>query len=137
MSLKRLIMFSLLLPFVLFGRVEAPHISGEIKVEGDKNLKNMIVYLELAEPSKTRHKPVLHKNIQKGRKFNPDLIVVSPGDKIQFSNDADREIDHNIYSLSKLKNFDLGFWEKGSVLEVIVDKYGSEIFYCSVHQKNM
>ena len=137
MSLKRLIMFSLLLPFVLFGRVEAHHISGEIKVEGDKNLKNMIVYLEPAEPSKTRHKPVLHKIIQKGRKFNPDLIVVSPGDKIQFSNDEDREIDHNIYSLSKLKNFDLGFGEKGSVLEVIVDTYGSEIFYCSVHQKNM
>ena len=116
MSLKRLILFSLLLPFVLFGRVEAHHIRGEIKVEGDKNLKKMIVYLEPAELSKTRHKPVLHKIIQKGRKFNPDLIVVSPGDKIQFSNDEDREIDHNIYSLSKLKNFDLGFGEKGSVL---------------------
>lgn len=134
MSLKRLILFSLLLPFALFAIAEAHHISGEVKVEGDKNLKNLIVYLEPAEPSKTRHKPVLHKIMQKGRRFNPNLIVVSPGDKVQFLNDEDREIDHNIYSLSKLKNFDLGLGEKGSVLEVTVDKNGSGNFYCSVHK---
>ena len=72
--------------------------------------------------------------MQKGRQFNPNLIVVSPGDKIQFLNDEDREIDHNIYSLSRLKNFDLGLGERGSVLEVKLDKKGSGNFYCSVHK---
>ncbi|MZH02516.1 MAG: hypothetical protein F3745_03710 [Nitrospinae bacterium] len=134
MLLKRLFLFSVLLPFVLFARVEAHHISGEVKVEGNKGLKNLIVYLEPAETSNTRLKPVVHKVMQKGRRFSPDLLVVSPGDKIQFLNDEDREIDHNIYSLSKLKNFDLGLGEKGSVLEVTVDKSGSGNFYCSVHK---
>lgn len=134
MFLKRLILFSMLMPFALFARAEAHHLSGEVKVEGGKNLKNLIVYLEPAEPSKIRHDPVLHKIMQKGRKFSPDLIVLSPGDKVQFLNDEDREIDHNIYSLSKLKNFDLGLGEKGSILEVTVDNNGSGNFYCSVHK---
>jgi plastocyanin len=132
--IKRLILFSVLFPFVLFARAEAHHISGEVKVEEDKNLKNLIVYLEPAEPSKDQPDPVVHKIMQKGRRFSPDLIVVSPGDKVQFLNDEDREIDHNIYSLSKLKNFDLGLGEKGSVLEVAIVKNGSGNFYCSVHK---
>ena len=132
--LKRLTLLSVLLSFALLAIAEAHHISGEVKVEGDKSLKNLIVYLEPAEPTKIRLKPVVHKIMQKGRKFSPDLIVVSPGDKLQFLNDEDREIDHNIYSLSKLKNFDLGLGEKGSVLEVTVEKNGSGHFYCSVHK---
>lgn len=60
--------------------------------------------------------------------------MVSPGDKIQFLNDEDREIDHNIYSLSKFKNFDSGLGERGSVLEVSIDNIGSGNFYCSVHR---
>ena len=134
MFLKRLILFSVFLSFALFAKVEAHHISGEVKVEGGKNLKNLIVYLVPAKPSNIQQDPVVHKIMQKGRRFSPDLIVVSPGDKVQFLNDEDREIDHNIYSLSKLKNFDLGLGEKGSVLEVTVDKNGSGNFYCSVHK---
>ncbi len=134
MFLTRLILFSVLLTFVLFAKAEAHHISGEVKVEGGKNLKNLVVYLVPAEPSNILRDPVVHKIMQKGRRFSPDLIVVSPGDKVQFLNDEDREIDHNIYSLSKLKNFDLGLGEKGSVLEVTVDKNGSGNFYCSVHK---
>lgn len=134
MFLKKLILFSVFIPLAFYASAEAHHISGEVKVEGDKNLKNLIVYLEPEGPSTTQYEPVVHKIMQKGRRFSPDLIVVSPGDKVQFLNDEDREIDHNIYSLSKLKNFDLGLGEKGSVLEVKVDKNGSGNFYCSVHK---
>lgn len=112
----------------------AHHLSGKIEIEGGKNLKNLIVYLEPANSSQLKLEPKLHKIMQKGRQFNPNLIVVSPGDKIQFLNDEDREIDHNIYSLSSLKNFDLGLGERGSVLEVTLDKNGSGNFYCSVHK---
>ena len=116
------------------GSAEADHVSGKILVEGGKELKNLIVYLELTEPSQIKLEPRIHKVMQKGRRYNPDLIVVSPGDKIQFLNDEDREIDHNIYSLSKFKNFDLGLGERGSVLEIEIDNIGSGNFYCSVHR---
>lgn len=113
---------------------EANHLSGKIEVEGGKELKNLIIYLEPVNPSQVILEPMVHKIKQKGRMYNPDLIVVSPGDKIQFLNDEDREIDHNIYSLSKLKNFDLGLGERGSVLDVTIDDAGSGNFYCSVHR---
>jgi plastocyanin len=113
---------------------EADHVSGKIVVEGGKELKKLIVYLEPTEPSLVKLEPRTHKVMQKGRRYNPDLIVVSPGDKVQFLNDEDREIDHNIYSLSKFKSFDLGLGERGSVLELEMDKVGSGNYYCSVHR---
>jgi plastocyanin len=131
---KRWILISIVLSLALFGVAEATHVSGKIEVDGGKNLKNLIVYLEPMNPSQVKLEPMIHKVMQKGRRYNPDLIVVSPGDKIQFLNDEDREIDHNIYSLSKFKNFDLGLGERGSVLEVSIDNVGSGNFYCSVHR---
>ncbi len=125
-------LFTFLLSFPALAN--AHHLSGKVVVEGEKNLKNLIVYLEPADSSKLKLQPKLHKIMQKGRQFNPNIIVVSPGDKIQFLNDEDREIDHNIYSLSRLKNFDLGLGERGSILEVSLDKKGYGNFYCSVHK---
>jgi plastocyanin len=129
-----ILVYTSLFFFAILGLAQAHHLSGIIEVEGGKNLKNLIIYLEPADSSKLKLEPKLHKILQKGRQFNPDLLVVSPGDKVQFLNDEDREIDHNIYSLSRLKNFDLGLGERGSILDVTIDKNGSGNFYCSVHK---
>jgi len=134
LSKNKFIFYLATLLFVFPGNIFAHHLSGKIEVEGGKNLRDLIVYLEPANSSKLKLEPKLHKIMQKGRQFNPDLLVVSPGDKVQFLNDEDREIDHNIYSLSRLKNFDLGLGERGSILEITVDKKGSGNFYCSVHK---
>lgn len=132
--INRCITFLIIFSFFLFRIAEADHLNGKIDVEDGKILKNLIVYLEPAESPQINLTPKVHKVMQKGRKYNPDLIVVSPGDKVQFLNDEDREIDHNIYSLSKFKNFDLGLGERGSVLEVTIDNVGAGNFYCSVHR---
>jgi plastocyanin len=131
---KNNIFIPAILSIFWWGIAEANHISGNIEVEGGKSLKNLIVYLEPTEPTQVKQEPMVHKVMQKGRRYNPDLIVLNPGDKIQFLNDEDREIDHNVYSLSKFKNFDLGLGERGSVLEVSIDNNGVGNFYCSVHR---
>jgi plastocyanin len=131
---NKIVFYTIIIFFTLLGLGQAYHLSGKIEVEGGKNLKNLIVYLEPADSSKLKLEPKLHKIMQKGRQFNPDLLVISPGDKVQFLNDEDREIDHNIYSLSRLKNFDLGLGERGSILDVTIDNNGSGNFYCSVHK---
>ncbi len=130
----KIFLYTLLFFFSVSTSAHAHHLNGIIEVEGGKKLKNLIIYLEPADSSKLKLEPKLHKILQKGRQFNPDLLVVSPGDKVQFLNDEDREIDHNIYSLSRLKNFDLGLGERGSVLDVTIDKNGAGNFYCSVHK---
>ncbi|MBC8338046.1 MAG: cupredoxin domain-containing protein [Rhodospirillales bacterium] len=113
----------------------AASISGEIKVDGGKKLKNMIVFLEPAD-KKAAEAVKKHKVTQKGRIFSPAVTVVVAGSEVVFVNDEEREIDHNVYSLSRTRKFDIGLASKNSKLTVDFPKAGTVKYYCSVH-KNM
>ena len=115
--------------------VMAASVSGELKVDGGKKLKNLIVFLEPAD--KKAAEAVKKYNVtQKGRIFNPAVTVVVTGSEVVFINDEEREIDHNVYSLSRTRKFDIGLASKGSKLAVDFPKPGTVKYYCSVH-KNM
>ncbi|MDP6430138.1 MAG: plastocyanin/azurin family copper-binding protein [Rhodospirillales bacterium] len=108
---------------------------GEVKVDGGKRLKNLVVYLEPAD-AKTAA-AVKHQRVtQKGRRFNPRISVIVAGGNVTYVNDEDQEIDHNVYSLSKTRKFDIGLASKGSKHTVEFTKPGVVKYYCSVH-KNM
>ncbi len=113
----------------------AHSLNGNVRVEGGKVLKNLIVYLIPKRPGQIKASNKTHDVSQKGRKFNPDLIVAYQGDNVRFLNDESREIDHNVYSLSKASTFDLGLGEKGSVLKKSFTRPGRVNFYCSVHKR--
>jgi len=113
----------------------AASVSGEIKVDGGKKLKNIIVFLEPAN-KKGPNAVKKYKVTQKGRVFDPAVTVVIAGSEVIFINDEEREIDHNIYSLSRTRKFDVGLVSKGSELVVDFPKPGIVKYYCSVH-KNM
>jgi len=109
-------------------------LKGKVHVEGDKGLQNLVIYLEpVGEPKGTRPQRT-HRVSQKGRRFKPSFVVVTLGDTIQYLNDEDKEIDHNIYSLSRPFPFDLGLGERGSVLQMDVKITGQINFFCSVHK---
>lgn len=122
---------------VFLGSVQAfgATVSGEIKIAGGKKLKNLIVYLEPADKKAIQ---AAQEQIvtQKDRIFKPDVTVIVAGGKIIFHNDEDKEIDHNVYSLSKAKKFDIGLVSKGDKLDVDFPRPGIVKYYCSVH-KNM
>ena len=108
-------------------------ISGNISVEGNKSLSKIIVYLEnkseiISSP------PSTHVVNQKRLRFSPNMKIVVKGDLVQFLNSENRQIDHNVYSLSETKSFDLGLGEKGSTLETTFNKPGVLNYYCSVHK---
>jgi len=113
----------------------AATIRGRVAVEGHKALKNLIVYLAPETPGQVIVSPLNHQVSQKGRTFNPDLLVIVPGDTIQWLNDEDREIDHNVYSLNKVKTFDLGLHERGSIMELTINKVARLTYFCSVHKR--
>ncbi len=115
--------------------VFAHSLNGTVRVEGSKALKNLVVYLIPKRPGQITASNRTHDVSQKGRKFNPNLIVVYRGDSVRFLNDENREIDHNVYSLSKAATFDLGLAEKGSILKKDFDQPGRVNFYCSVHKR--
>lgn len=68
---------------------------------------------------------------QKNRQFLPDLLVVPAGSTVSFPNlDA---IFHNVFSLSKPKNFDLGNYPKGQTRTVVFTKPGVVFVNCRLH----
>ena len=113
----------------------AETLRGIVEVEGHKALKNLIVYLAPETPKQVVASPLHHQVSQKGRTFNPGLVVIVPGDTVQWLNDEDREIDHNVYSLNTVKTFDLGLHERGSILELTINKVGRLTYFCSVHKR--
>jgi len=68
---------------------------------------------------------------QLDRHFEPDLLIVSPGSRVEFPN-LD-PVFHNIFSLSKAQSFDLGYYAQGKSREVVFSKPGIVQVFCHVH----
>lgn len=69
--------------------------------------------------------------VQEGRRFTPDLVIVAAGSSVAFPNMD--PIFHNVFSLSRLKSFDLGFYPKGDSRSVTFDKPGVVSVNCRLH----
>src|SRR4029077_20976887 len=68
---------------------------------------------------------------QRDRRFVPDLIVIPAGSAVSFPNFD--PIFHNVFSLSKAKNFDLGTYAKGQRRLVSFPPAGVVAVYCHLH----
>ncbi|MBL6987875.1 MAG: hypothetical protein ISR72_12735 [Methylobacter sp.] len=120
--------------FLILPPLAAQSIAGHI--EASAQVKQLIVYLQSegsVAPDQVQKTQVVS---QKNTEFHSPLTVIAVGDKVQWSNDESKEIDHNIFSLSPLATFDLGLGEKASKLEQVFKNTGVINYYCSVH-KNM
>lgn len=68
---------------------------------------------------------------QKQKKFTVPQLDVKVGDSVQFKNSD--EINHNVFSLSDSKTFDLGSYPKGQARSVVFDKPGEVEVECAIH----
>src|SRR5690349_19864296 len=89
-------------------------VSGKIVVEGDVPLSEMVVYLEPADSSVSASgvKGTV-KISQRGAKFSPALTIACVGQTVEFLNDEDRMLEHNVFSNAPAKKFDLGMYPPG------------------------
>lgn len=69
---------------------------------------------------------------QRHAQFDPPLLVAVKGQTVDFPNDD--KIDHNVFSFSKAKRFDLGVYPKGERKSVTFDAEGPVMTFCSVHE---
>lgn len=120
--------------FIALQPLAAQSVSGH--VEAPAQVKQLVVYLQAEGAMKPNPAQKIQVVSQKDTTFHSPLTVIAAGDKVQWSNDESKEIDHNIFSLSPLTSFDLGLGEKGSKLEQAFKNTGVVNYYCSVH-KNM
>jgi plastocyanin len=88
----------------------------------------VIVYVVgFAEPAGTEVVTVA----QKGRKFVPDLVAITVGEKVAFPN-GDAFL-HNVFSQSKDRKFDLGSFKKGETKTKEFPSPGVIDVYCNIH----
>src|SRR2546423_7887260 len=121
MPLLPLLLFSL--PLLLYCNIAtaagpttqpAGAVSGKVTSPGEVPLSEMVVYLESPD---AKREIVVPKNSvkvsQKGAKFSPPVVIVCAGQSVEFLNDEDRAIEHNVFSNARAKRFDLGLYPPG------------------------
>jgi plastocyanin len=69
--------------------------------------------------------------VQKGKRFEPHLLVVPVGAAVEFPNKD--PFFHNVFSLFDGKRFDLGLYESGSTRTVHFDRPGISYIFCNIH----
>jgi len=68
---------------------------------------------------------------QKSRRFSESLLVVAAGSSVTFPNED--PIFHNVFSLSKARAFDLGYYPQGQTRTVNFPKPGIVDVFCHLH----
>jgi len=118
-----------------FSQTTRPAVSGTVKIEPGKQMPGMIVYLEPADPSVQFPAPTEAAVMsQQNAKFSPPLLIISVGQRVDFLNDENRPIEHNVFSQSPAKQFDLGLWRPTTRKSVTFDKPGLVRLFCSIHR---
>jgi len=119
------------------GAGESGSLTGKVVVPAGKQLPETVVYLEPTDPSRTFPAPGGPPTpiSQKEGKFVPAFLVVPVGASVEFRNDEPTPLEHNIFSRSTPKQFDLGLYGPDAKPRVVTfDKPGEVAYYCSVHR---
>jgi plastocyanin len=91
--------------------------------------ERVVIYLEGDLPSQTG--TITAEIVQQDRRFFPDTVWIPAGSSISFPN-LD-PIFHNVFSLSKPKEFDLGNYPKDHSRTVVFPKPGVVFVNCHLH----
>jgi plastocyanin len=92
-------------------------------------LRHVVVYLRNAKPQAIA--PVRVAIRQHNESFTPRVVAVTVGSEVEFPNDD--AIYHNVFSLSRAKNFNLGRFPRGDTRRVRFDKPGLVKVFCEIH----
>jgi plastocyanin len=110
-------------------------IHGTVIAESEVPLSEMVIYLESPDANRKFALPEKPVQIsQKGAKFAPPMTVICVNQSVDFLNDEDRPIEHNVFSNAPAKRFDLGLYRPGESRSVKFDKPGPVFLYCSIHR---
>ena len=119
------------LTIYLPGQALAGKITGIVKVKGLRSPVDILVYVVKA--------PAVHEDLskikftmdQQNLTFIPHILPVPVGALVHFPNND--KVDHNIFSLSRAKKFNLGSYKPGENKSVVFDKPGIVELRCDVH----
>ena len=91
--------------------------------------RHVVVFLRDAPPQDVPPMRVAIR--QRNESFTPRVVAVTVGSEVEFPNDD--PIYHNIFSLSRARNFNLGRYPRGDTRRVRFDKPGVVKVFCEIH----
>jgi plastocyanin len=92
-------------------------------------LRHVVVFLKNAPAVSTE--PTVVEIRQRDENFIPRVVAVPVGSEVQFPNDD--PIFHNVFSLSRVKTFNLGRFPRGESKSVRITKPGVVKVFCEIH----
>jgi len=99
------------------------------KLAPESERRHVVVYLRDARPQAVMPMRVAIHQINES--FTPRVVAVTIGSEVEFPNDD--PIYHNVFSLSRAKNFNLGRYPKGDTRRVRFDRPGVVKVFCEIH----
>ncbi|HEY6361621.1 MAG TPA: carboxypeptidase regulatory-like domain-containing protein [Vicinamibacterales bacterium] len=92
-------------------------------------LRHVVVYLEQAPARPVT--PIKVEIRQRSETFIPRVVAVTIGSEVSFPNDD--PIYHNVFSLSRPRNFNLGRYPRGHTRRVQFENPGIVKVFCDIH----
>ncbi|MGC4114240.1 MAG: carboxypeptidase regulatory-like domain-containing protein [Myxococcales bacterium] len=107
-------------------------LSGVVTGGGSLGPGGAVIVLRRVGGTTPRPKPAKGKVVvQKGKTFVPRVLAVPVGTAVEFRNED--EISHNVFSLSKPSEFDLGLYKGGNSRAQQFDNPGAVQLLCNIH----
>ena len=127
------IIFSIVFLAFLYlpGQASAGNIKGALKVKGLRTPENILVYLSKAPPATEDLSKAKFVMDQRNLEFVPQVLPILVGATVDFPNND--KVDHNVFSMSRTKKFNLGSYTAGESKSVVFDKPGIVELRCDVH----
>jgi plastocyanin len=134
----RTVLCILLLPCVL-ASAQVAELKGKVQLTRSSHrvndASNLVAWLtplgNTPAVSPPRQGSPIPQLVQKNKSFQPSLLVIPAGGKVEFPNRD--PFFHNVFSLFDGKRFDLGLYESGTTRFVQFDKPGISFIFCNIH----
>ncbi len=120
-----------LLVLYIPGRAIAGKITGTVKVKGLRSPANILIYLVKAPQVSVDLSKANFIMDQRDLTFIPHILPVPVGATVHFPNND--QVNHNVFSLSRTKPFNLGSYQSGETKSILFDKPGMVELRCDVH----
>jgi plastocyanin len=107
-------------------------VSGVVAGGGTHGPGGAVIIFRKAEGSTPKPRAArVRALLQKDKRFIPHVLAVPLGATVEFRNDDD--FFHNVFSISKPNDFDLGFYKSGASREQVFAAPGPVSLLCNIH----
>lgn len=106
-------------------------VSGRVTGAGSAGPGGAVVWLTRADGKTPKPRAVRGTVLQRGKRFRPRVIAVPVGSTVAFKNED--EIFHNVFSLTRGSDFDLGLYGKDLARDRRFDTAGPVQILCNIH----